>query len=108
MVCFGQDSHKIQEALEGGVVYLAGERGSTFVAARGEPTVFTDQPTKLWFPEGGTDPSLCFVRLKITSGEYWTTSGMQAIPYVLEAVSAYFNGQRPVVAEPERHGKIGL
>lgn len=61
---------------------------------------------KVWFPGGVNDPQLTLIDVFPTRIEYWDTTGMNKVKYVMEAVRAYITGDKPVIEEGEQHGVV--
>lgn len=114
-----RDTFKVKDALQQGEVHLAGQSDDgVFIAARGRPEIHTDEQTKnrlwsddlrVWFPEGKTDPRLCFIRVIVEEGEYWDTLGAESPSNVFAKIfGPYARGETPDVDASEPHGKTVL
>lgn len=113
----GRSSHKIQDSIDSNSVYVTAQSGNEiFITAHGVPKVFDDQQTKqrlwseplrVWFPKGKEDPELCFVRVELTNGAYWDTSGMQKFYYFAEAIKSYVTGKAPEINQ-EQHAEVKI
>lgn len=62
---------------------------------------------RVWFPDGPDDPKIVLIRVAGTRGEYWDSSGVNALVYAYEAIKALATGSTPA-DKPELHGKVRL
>jgi general stress protein 26 len=65
------------------------------------------EASRLWFPQGKDDPSLCVLAFHVHEGEYWDRGGLKALKFLFKAAKAYATGTRPTLDESE-HGKASL
>ncbi len=63
---------------------------------------------RLWFPEGKDDPSLCFIAIDATEGEYWDNSGARGMRFAIEAAKAYLQGRTPDGAKMDENAKVSF
>lgn len=63
---------------------------------------------KLWFPEGKDDPNLCLIRFDPREGEYWDSSGLRGVKFLMNAAKAYLSGERPERPGVEGNAKVDL
>jgi general stress protein 26 len=50
---------------------------------------------RAWFTRGKDDPSLCLLAFDAEEGEYWDSSGINGLKYMLKAAKAIMTGTRP-------------
>jgi len=112
-----RSSQKIQDSIDSNSVYITAQSGSEiFITAHGVPKVFEDEQTKdrlwseplrVWFPKGKEDPELCFVRVELTKGEYWDSSGLQKLYYFTEVIKSYVTGKTPEINK-DQHAEVQI
>jgi general stress protein 26 len=68
---------------------------------------FWKEGWKLWFPKGKDDPDLCLIEFDAAEGEYWDTSGISGMKFVIQATKAYLSGEKPD-NNPDQHAKVVL
>ena len=61
----------------------------------------------MWFPQGKSDPNLCFIAVDSEVGEFWDNAGLQGLKYVFESVKAIAKGTSPP-ADAKQHAKVSL
>ena len=62
---------------------------------------------RLWFPKGKDDPTLCLLKLSAERGEYWDTSGLEGVNFMIESVKARISGRSPEKTEAQ-NAKVRL
>ncbi len=92
------------------------QSGYKFVSLNGKAQVVRDRALidklwseawRVWFPDGKDDPTLCLIRVDPIDGEFWDTSGSQAVKYAFRAASAYVKGEKPEI-DPNQNAKVRL
>lgn len=68
---------------------------------------FWKKSYQVWFPDGPDDPEIVLIRVLGARGEYWDSSGTNALVYAYEAVKALATGRTPT-DKKELHGKVSL
>lgn len=61
-----------------------------------------------WFPEGVESPDLVAIRFVPVEGEYWDSSGLNGVKYLIEGVTAIVKGGKLQDDDPKRHGTVSL
>lgn len=116
--CFSTslDSPKIAEIAANPDVLITFQSRSEFATIQGTAKVVTDRSEidrlwsdswKIWFPQGKDDPNLCLLKVTAARGEYWETSGVEGLKFVVEAVKARLAGRTPEKSEAQ-NAKVEL
>lgn len=102
---------------ESPVLMVFEDENSSYLSVRGEASARSDsgkvkelwhEAYKVWFPKGPEDPSIEVVTVNMADAEYWDNRGLKKLQYVFESATAYFKGEKPVVNDPDQHGKAKL
>ena len=114
----GADSGKIFEIREDPTVLIVAQDGqSRFISLTGTAHLHKDrsiihelwsEPYKVWFPGGEEDPNIRIIHVAARGGEYWDSTGVNKVKYLLESAKAYATGTTPNTEEGEQHGKVRL
>jgi general stress protein 26 len=92
------------------------QSGYKFVSLNGQAQIVRDrvligkmwsEAWRVWFPGGKDDPTLCLIRVAPTDGEFWDTSGSEAVKYAYRAAKAYVKGEKPEI-DPNQNAKVRL
>jgi hypothetical protein len=62
---------------------------------------------RVWFPEGPTAHSRCFIQLRPVPGEFRSTQGIKGLRYAFDAAKADVTGAKPKTV-PGQHGEVGV
>jgi general stress protein 26 len=68
---------------------------------------YWSEPMRVWFPQGPTAPSLCFIQMRPVQGEFWSLQGGKGLRYMFDAAKAYVTGTTPKTF-PDQHGEVGV
>ncbi len=111
-------SGKVEEIAHDDHVNVVMQSSRKFVSISGTATPVEDREKvsqlwnetwKVWFPGGKDDPTLVLLKVQGDTGEYWDSSGLSGVKYLLEAGKAYLSGTRPDVdGDPRNHAKVDL
>jgi len=113
-----RESTATAEALADAFAVITAQDGGTYACVNGVIEVIVD-PVRVrtywrdswtgWFPKGKEDPDLVLLRMRPTSGEYWTPGG-DGLRHFFDEVQALLNGDPPLpnVNEIERHAHVRL
>lgn len=111
------NSSKVQEVKEDSTVQVICQNGwkSCLVISgraaldrdRNKIREFWKKSYNVWFPDGPDDPNIVLIRVFGSRGEYWDSSGVNALVYAYEAVKALATGSTPA-DKKELHGKVRL
>jgi general stress protein 26 len=110
------DSPKVAEIHADADVLLTFQNASQYAAVYGRVNVVREralierlwqEPWKVWFPRGKTDPAIALLRFDAEHGEFWNNAGMRGVQYVFEAAKAYSKGETPHVNDGQ-HGRARL
>ncbi len=104
------DSPKVDEIEMNPRVLLTFQGSWRFASLSGEAEIIRDpalvekhwkEDWRLWFPEGKSDPRICFIRVHGSDAEYWDSAGGNAVTFAFEAARAYLSG-----TEAKRNDKL--
>jgi general stress protein 26 len=107
---------KIDDIRADAHVNVSLQGGGKFVSLSGAARVVDDprkveevwnEEMRVWFPGGKQDPRLTLLCVEPREGEFWDSSGTNAIKYLFKAGVAYLRGERPTDDEAE-HGRVRL
>jgi general stress protein 26 len=110
------DSVKAKEIEADPAVMATFQSGYKFVTLNGNASIVRDRALidklwheawRVWFPDGKDDPHLCLIRVDPTDGEFWDTSGTEAVKYAYRAAKAYVQGEQPEV-DRNQNAKVRL
>jgi general stress protein 26 len=87
--------------------YISLSGPARVVSSRSVIERYWSEPMRVWFPEGPTAHSLCFIQLRPVQGEFWSTQGTKGLRYAFDAAKAYVTGTTPR-AIPGQHGEVGV
>jgi len=86
------------------VQVVAQDSDDRFVSLSGTARVLQDkatirelwsEPYKVWFPDGPDTPGIRAIHVSAQEGDYWDSTGMNKVKYMLKAAKAYATGTRP-------------
>ena len=63
---------------------------------------------RVWFPQGKDDPTLVLMHLVTEEAEYWDSSGIQGLKYIIKAAKAYVSHETPKVGGTDEHASVKL
>ena len=89
-------------------IYLAISGHASLVVSRTKINEVWQEPYKVWFPEGKTDPNLALISVDLVEAEYWDNAGAEKVKYLFESAKAYLTGTTPKVVEGDQHGFVKL
>ena len=111
------ESSVVEEILWDREVNVAMQSSSRFLSITGaaectrDPALIADiwnTGWKVWFPGGPEDEDLVIVRLLPERGEYWDSSGMKGLKYLVEAGKALATGQKIEIEDADLHASVDL
>ena len=112
------DSAKVFEIRQAPQVHVvAQDASSRFVSLTGTARVVHDpavlrelfsEPYKVWFPDGPETPGLRAIHVSAQEGEYWDSTGMNKVKYLLQAAKAYATGERMKTDAGDQFGHVEL
>ena len=74
---------------------------------RGEFIGVWSETWRVWFPEGKSDPQICFVFIAPLSGEYWDQSDVKGLKFLFDVASALVQGEKPQ-PDHNQNAKVAL
>lgn len=66
------------------------------------------EPFKVWFPGGPTDPNIALISVTPEEVEFWDNEGMNKISYLIESAKAYVTGTTPKTKEGDEHAFVKM
>jgi general stress protein 26 len=111
------DSPKVQEMAASPEVVVTLQDSRLYVSISGTAQISRDtalierlwnEPWRVWFPGGKSDPSLSIVMVTPREAEYWDQTGAKGIKYFIEMIKAYATGTTPESAASSDNNKVKL
>jgi general stress protein 26 len=112
----GAGSEKVYEVEHDARACVTMHEGRTWLSVNGTCRTLRDperikqmwqEPWRVWFPKGPTDPEIVLLHIRTTHGEFWDNSGTQAIRFAYEAAKAYLSGDR-MQSQGAQQAKVNL
>lgn len=116
-LCTSLGSEKQKELEADPHVALSVQGKTKFASISGRATISRDRALihklwqeswKVWFPEGKDDPSLCLIAFDASEGEYWDSSGVRGVQFVIKAAKAYLGGESYEGKDPDQNARVKL
>lgn len=89
-------------------VYLSLGGRASLVTDRAKIEELWQEPFKVWFPEGKTDPQIVLIAVKLEQGEFWDNEGWNKVKYLVESAKAYVQGTTPEANDGDQHAFVRL
>ncbi len=99
-----RSSGKIADLMLDREVVVTMQGSGKYVSVSGQARVVDDRAKieslwseawKVWFPKGKDDASITLLKIVPERGEYWDSSGLTGIKYLIKAGKAYLQGEKP-------------
>jgi general stress protein 26 len=116
----GADTAKVYELEKDSTILAVMQKGSKSMSTAGRAALVRDRAKihalwketfRAWF-EGKDDPNIVLIRLIPAEAEYWDSSGLQGLKFVLKFAAAYVSGKTlrsdGAGEDPEAHAKVQL
>lgn len=96
------DAAKVSEIMAHPQVCVAMQSGRSCLSLSGKATIVYDRAKirelwdaswRVWFPDGPMDSSIALIRVEMSEGEYWDTTGLKGFKYLFKAGRAYLAGE---------------
>jgi general stress protein 26 len=66
------------------------------------------EPFKVWFPKGKSDPEIALIGVAIDEVEFWDNEGLNKVSYLFESAKAYVTGTKPQTKEGDQHAFVRI
>lgn len=95
------ESGKVAELQKDARTCMTFQQGRKYLSLNGEVRIEQDrarvvalwqEPWRLWFPQGPTDPNIVLLHVRAQHGSYWDNSGAQAVRFAFAALQAAVRG----------------